>query len=157
MRYKPYTVHLPPDELIRLTALVQKGSAPAKVIRRATILLHANKNRTDEDIVKSLPIVSLPTVKRVRKRYATEGLNGALYEKPRPGQKKKLTAAQETELVAIACSAPPKGRAAWTSTLLALELTKRNIVDSIHSETVRVYLKKTAQNRGSKKCGASER
>ena len=59
------------------------------------------------------------TVARVRKRFCEEGLVSALTERPRPGQKRKLSGKQEAHLIAIACSEPPEGHTHWTLKLLA--------------------------------------
>ena len=59
----------------------------------------------------------------------------------------------ETQLVAIACSEPPGGRARWTLHLLADELKRRKIVHTISHETVRKMLKKTRSSRGANRCG----
>lgn len=155
MKLKTYTVRLTDAEREKLTGIIRKGHAKARVVRRAHILLHAADDTQDTATAAALR-TSVATVQRTRQRFFEQGLDAALTEKPRPGQAKKLNAKQETELTAIACSAPPKGRACWTSELLALELVKKGVVTSIGTETVRLYLKKTVASRGSRRCGASE-
>ena len=54
----------------------------------------------------------------------------------------------EALLVALACSAPPAGRARWTLRLLADELVALEVVDRVAPETVRRTLKKTSSSRG---------
>ena len=49
----------------------------------------------------------------------------------------------EAQLVAIACSGPPKGRVRWTLHLLADELRRYQIVHIISHETLRKVPKKT--------------
>ena len=44
--------------------------------------------------------------------------------------------------MALACSAPPEGRARWTMRLLADRLVELELVDAISDETVRRTLKK---------------
>ena len=56
---------------------------------------------------------------------------------------KKLDGSGEAHLVALACGAPPEGRADWTLKLLADRLVECEIVESISYETVRQTLKKT--------------
>ena len=46
-----------------------------------------------------------------RKRFAQEGMEAALYDKPRPGKAPKITGEVEAELVLLACSSPPSGQA----------------------------------------------
>ena len=72
------------------------------------------------------------TVERTRQRFVEEGLPAALVEKPRPGGARKLDGKQEAFLVAMACSAPPEGRAKWSMQLLADRLvgTKSELVQN---------------------------
>src|SRR5919202_679694 len=54
----------------------------------------------------------------------------------------KLDGAQEAHLIALACSAPPEGRARWTLRLLARRMVELAYVDTLSYETVRQILKK---------------
>jgi len=56
---------------------------------------------------------------------------------------RKLDGRAEARLIALACSAPPDGRAAWTLKLLAGRLVELEVVESVSYETVRQVLKKT--------------
>ena len=63
-----------------------------RTYKRAQVLLLADENQTgggqpDELIGKQVKL-SLPTIQRIRRRYVEEGLEGALYEKPRSGAPK---------------------------------------------------------------------
>ena len=49
----------------------------------------------------------------------------ALYDRPRPGQKRKLTGQQEAQVVTIACTTPPDGSAHWTLDMLTEEVKKQ--------------------------------
>jgi hypothetical protein len=71
------------------------------------------------------------------------GRERALSDKPRPGGRPKLDGKGEAHLVALACSAPPEGRARWTMQLLADRLVELALVGAIGDETVRRTLKKT--------------
>ena len=78
------------------------------------------------------------TVFRVRRQYASEGLTATLERKgPDRVYERKLDGEQEAKLVALACSAPPEGRARWTLHLLADELVRLEVVETIADETVR--------------------
>ncbi len=94
--------------------------------------------------------VSAATVERVRRRFVEQGLDAALDRKrrERPARQPKLDGRAEARLIALACSAPPEGRAVWTMQLLADKLVELEVVDSISDETVRVALKKTRSSRG---------
>ena len=90
--------------------------------------------------------VSTATVERVRQRFVEQGLEAALDRKQRerPPRQIKLDGRAEARLIALACSAPPEGRAVWTMQLLADKLVELEVVDSISDETVRLALKKTS-------------
>ena len=55
----------------------------------------------------------------------------------RPPRARRLTPAGEQELLAVAQSAPPAGRARWTLHLLADRLVQLQVVDAISHETRR--------------------
>jgi transposase len=110
--------------------------------KRAMILLKANEGLSDPQIMAALD-VSRPTVERIRKRFVLGGLDKALEEDPRPGQRRKLDGRSEAILVATACSQAPEGHDHWTVRLLAGKLVELGVVESISHETVRLTLKKT--------------
>jgi hypothetical protein len=71
-------------------------------------------------------------------------LEGALNERRRPGQKRKLDEKGLAVLETLAHSKPPEGRNRWTLELLADQLVQLKVVESISHETVRQELKKSA-------------
>jgi transposase len=139
---KKYIVDLTAEERKELLDLIKKGTAPARKLTRAHILLGADEGATDGDIAAALH-VNRSTVERTRKKLVEGNLEFALSERQRPGAKRKLDAKQEAFLVATTCSAPPLGQARWSMQLLADELVSLGIVSSISDETVRRTLKKT--------------
>jgi transposase len=154
MARKTYLVTLTPEEREWLTALVKAGQRSARTLTRARILLKADQAQggpawEDARIVEALDC-GLRTVERVRQRFVERGLEAALDRKPqdRPSRQRKLDGAAEARLIAVACSAPPLGRARWTLTLLADRLVELEVVDSVSDETVRRTLKKTNSSRG---------
>ena len=119
-------------------------------------LCKADEGLTDQQVAEAL-MVGPATVGRVRQRFVEGGLQRALNDLPRPGQRRKLDGKQEAHLVAVACSAAPEGHTRWTLRLLADEAVKLELTDSISRETVRQVLKKTNSSRGGKRSGASPR
>ena len=83
------------------------------------------------------------TVGAVCRRFASEGLESALTEKPRPGQAPKITGDIEAKLIALVCSDPPQGHARWTLRLLASKMVELEYIDSITNVAVYQRLKKT--------------
>ena len=135
-------ITLSETEQAELKQIVSQGTHPARRIRRAQVLLHSHAGKTPQEIATWLGS-SLGLVYNVRRRYLAEGLNGALYEKPRSGQPLKLNMRQEAAITVLACSDAPAGHVRWTIRLLADHVVKAEIVDGIAPETIRRFLKKT--------------
>jgi transposase len=160
---KKYLVTLTPDERDRLTALISAGKRSALTLTRARILLKADQAQggpawEDTRIAEALDC-GLRTVERVRQRFVERGLEPALGRKPqdRPSRQRKFDGAAEARLIALACSAPPEGRARWTLKLLADKLVELEVFESVSDETVRRVLKKTNLSRTSRSSGSSRR
>ena len=149
MPAKKYLVTLTPEERQQLTTMTSSGKAAALVLTRARILLKADQAKggpawEDAKIAEALDC-GHRTVERVRQRFVERGVDAALARKPqdRPSVLRKLDGRAEARLIALACSAPPDGRAAWTLKLLAGRLVELEVVESVSYETVRQVLKKT--------------
>ncbi len=143
MPWKKYMINLTDEERRTLFEMTRKGKVNARQFKRAMILLKADEGLTDQQIMAALN-VSRPCVERVRKRFVSDGMERALNEDPRPGQKRKLDGRGEAVLIATACSDAPEGHEHWTLRLLAGQLVKLQVVDAISYETVRRTLKKTS-------------
>jgi transposase len=151
---KRYKVTLEADERQQLHDLIAAGKAAARKLSHARILLKADAADggpawPDHRIADALE-VSTTTVERVRQRFVEQGLDAALDRKlrERPARPIKLDGRAEAQLIALACSAPPEGRATWTMQLLADKLVELEVVESISDETVRTTLKKTRSSPG---------
>jgi transposase len=131
-----YRVTLTADERSHLAALIQKGKVSARRVKRAQILLAADQGATDETIAKTVA-VGTSTVYRTKQRFVEEGLERALSELARSGAPRKLDVEDEAMLCAVACSAPPAGRARWTLQLLADEMVRLTVHERISDETIR--------------------
>jgi transposase len=142
MPAKKYTVKLSDAEREALWELTSKGQVRARRMKRAQVLLKADENWKDKDIMAALD-VSRPMVERTRKRFAEGGLARALNEDPRPGAKRKLDNRAEAYLIATTCSDPPDDHDHWTLRLLADKLVELGMVEHISYEAVRQALKKT--------------
>lgn len=145
---KRYVVRLTPAEREELQGIVSKGTANARKIVHAQILLKVDADGprwTDEQAAEAFN-VHTSSVRFVRERFVFEGLQSALDRKKqvRPSRERKLDGAQEARLLAIACSEPPEGRVRWTLRLLAGRMVELQVVDTLSHETVRQALKKTS-------------
>jgi len=141
MPAKKYIVRLETDEREQLLTMTRKGRIGARKMKRAQILLKADEGWKDADIIQALN-ASRSTVERARKRFVEGGLDKALNEDPRPGQRIKLEGSAEAYLIALACSDAPGGRDHWPLRLLADKLVELGVVESISYETVRQTMKK---------------
>jgi transposase len=144
---KRYIVDLTAEEREQLLGLLRRGKESARKVLRAQLLLLADEGMCDTSIAASLH-VAVRTVERTRRRCVEEGVDAALNERRRPGGQAKLQGKAEALLVALACSAPPKGHERWTMQLLADRLVELDIVEAISDDTVRRTLKKTRRNLG---------
>jgi transposase len=131
-----YRVTLREDERTTLHALVTRGQARARVIKRAQILLAAAAGATEAQIATTLH-TGPATIYRLKRAFVEEGLDAALYDAHRPGAPRKLTSPQVALLVATACSAHPPGRNGWTMELLADEMVRLTEHAHLGRETVR--------------------
>tara|TARA_B100001971_G_C18166959_1_gene524774 strand:+ start:125 stop:595 length:471 start_codon:yes stop_codon:yes gene_type:complete len=153
MPAKQYRVNLTQDERDHLLDITRRGKSSARKVKRSLILCKADEGLTDQQVAEAL-MVGPSTVSRVRQRFVEGGLERALNDRPRPGQRRKLDGKQEAHLVAVACSSTPEGHSRWTLRLLADQVVKLEFTDSICRETVRQILKKTNSSRGRRKNGA---
>lgn len=150
-RQQLYAVKLSHEEREDLKMITRIGQAPARIIRRAQLLLWSDEGKEDQEIVRLLGCAPM-TVSSTRERWVREK---RLEDLPRKGVKRLLDAKQESLVIALACSDAPEGRSDWTMQLLANKLVELKVVDSISDETVRRVLKKTNSNLGKKSSGVS--
>ncbi len=145
---KKYIVRLSEEERSLLRDIVKKLKGTSQKVRRANILLKADVDGPDWSDAKIAEALSCRTrtVENVRRRLVTEGLDAVLNRKRRetPPRSKILDGKQEAEIIALRLGKPPAGFANWTLRLLADQIVKLEIADSMSHETVRRTLKKTA-------------
>ena len=147
---KKYHVELTREEREYLHKLISSGSAPARKLNRARILLktdigkHAEAQPLSDRQIAQMLETSIATVQRARERFYEGGLQTAL-ERSKPDRvyKHSLEGRAEAHLIALACSEPPQGRDRWSFRLLADKAVELGFVESISHETVRKTLKKT--------------
>lgn len=150
---KRYQVTLTLEEREVLQSSVSSGKAAARKLVRSRILLLADQAeggpaKSDAEITDALGC-GRATVERLRKQFVEEGLEATLIPKPTiRTYQNRLDGKAEAHLVAIACGAPPEGRARWTLRLLADRMVGLGHVESVSHETVRQTLKKTTSSRG---------
>ncbi len=144
---KKYIVRLSDEERSQLQNIIKKLKGTSQKVQRANILLKADTdgpNWSDAKIAEAFSCRTR-TIENVRRRLVTEGLDAVLSRKQRetPPRPKKLDGKQEAEIIALRLGKPPAGFANWTLRLLADQIVKLEIAESISHETVRKTLKKT--------------
>ena len=145
---KKHVVKLSAEERAELEALVRKGRAAGWKIQRAQALLKCNQGERgpgwiDARIAEAFGCTTR-SLESWRRKAVEHGRLSRLVRKKRfkPAIEPKLDGEKQARLVALACSKPPQGHADWTMQLLADELVRLQVVDSICHETVRRALKK---------------
>ena len=140
-------IKLKPDEREMLEQFVKTGTKKARAIARARILLFVDRNYNNKDITKFTG-VHRQGIWNIKKRYQEGGLESVLNEKYRPGQPRKYSPKHEAEIIAIACTDPPKGRNKWTIRLITERMKQRKNFETLNRETVRLILKKAKLDLG---------
>jgi len=148
------SVKLTQEQHQQLEQLIGSGTAPARKIMHAHILLKvesssAGPNWSDKQIQQAFG-VGASTIWRVRRRFLEHGLADALNRRPQPQrpEKRKLPGELEAHLIAITCGEKPEGEGRWSVRLLANKLVEVGEVEQVSYETVRRTLKKTNSSRG---------
>lgn len=144
------------DDRERLYVCVHRGHTSARIRTRAQVLLKLGDGWSEADVCRAFD-VCLNTVKRVRRRFAEDGVEAVLSDKRQDRRRQALTGVQQAHLIALACSAAPAGHDHWTLRLLAGQAVELGFVASISPETIRALLKRTSSSRGGIASGASRR
>jgi hypothetical protein len=148
---KRYVVELTEGERASLKRLISRGSAPARKLNKARILLKADQGEHSEEgeVLSDVTIAGMlgtssATVGRVREQFFLQGLDAAL-ERSIPDRiyESSFDGRAEARLIALACSEAPEGRERWSMRLLADKAVEMGIVEEVSHETVRKTLKKT--------------
>jgi hypothetical protein len=151
--HQKYVVILMEAQRDHLERLIAAGTAPARKLAHARVLLKADKGPggpgwVDAAIADAVEI-SQPTISRIRQQFVEAGLEAALNRRaPRRVYPRRLDGEREARLIVLACSTPPAGQARWTLRLLADKLVELEVVDAISHQTIHRVLKKTRSSRG---------
>ena len=140
-------VTLTEEDKLTLKKITTTGKSPAREILRANILLATDDGRKPKLTVADAANkcdTTITTVQNVRKAYHEGGLEYAVKRKKRetPPIKAKITGEVEAHVIALACSAPPKGFSKWSLRLLANKAVELEYIDNISYVSVGTLLKK---------------
>ena len=145
---KKYVVRLSAEERSLLESMLRKGKHSAKTLVKAQVLLKADVSEAGEALSDGAIVEQLETsasmVYRVRKQLTEEGFAAVLTRKPhtRPSVPRIFDGEKEVRLIALSCSAPPKGYARWTLRLLEKTVVELDIVEAASDSTIGRVLKK---------------
>ena len=96
------------------------------------------------DKIKEAYHATLHTICQIAKRFVTGGVEAAPGWKEQVNRHQKIDGRVEAHFIAIACLEAPEGRERWTLQLIADELVRLGVVDSISNTAVMETLKKRA-------------
>ena len=142
---------------MQLEKLVRSGKAQARTVTKGRVLLltdySTGQHMTDANIAATLQ-VSMPTIRRVRRRCLDDGVDAAVHDRSRSGKPPKITGEIEAQLILLACSDPPEGHNQWTLRLLADRMVALGYFESISHVAIGNRLKKMPLNLGKSNLGA---
>jgi hypothetical protein len=140
-------LNLSEEDRAAIEAIRSKGGHQSREVNRAHVLSCLDRDVPESQIMAVLGI-GRTAVWRARAAYLQGGLALAVFDVQRSGRPRQYDTNAEARVIALACSAPPKGRQRWT--LLELERAARqeSSMPSVSRETVRRMLKKTISSPG---------
>lgn len=149
MSEKRYLVRLTQGEREELDEILSSNQRiSTKKRKRAQVLLKVDEGEhgpawSDEKAAEAFDL-HVNSVHAIRKDLVLRGFEDVLKPRQRaePPRKPVFDQEGEAEVLAIAVGKAPKGRVRWTLRLLADEIVRLEIVDSVSHETVRKVLKK---------------
>lgn len=144
MSLKKFIVDLSEEERLVCQEVIKKLKGTSQRVKRANILLKADKGWTDTKIAEALDC-RVNTVENLRKRFVEMGFEQTLQRMKRatPPVEKILDGEQEAKIIAMRLGDSPKGFGKWTLRLLARKIVEREIAPAISYQTVARTLKKT--------------
>ena len=149
-----FSVRLKPEERDQLEHMIRAGKSSARATTRARVLLKTDEGWSAPRVAQALDVCE-GTVFRLKRRFAEDGLEGALKDRVQAHRYPKLDERAEAHLIALACSPAPEGHDHWELRLLADRMVELEVVEFLSHETVRLHLEKTPSNRGRRKSGVS--
>jgi transposase len=108
------------DDKASLVALTKSGTAEARVVGRARIILACLQGKEIQQVARELRI-SVPSVSKWRQRFSLWGLRG-LYDRLRPGKPIKYDSGFRNRVLKLLEEAPPPGMSQWDGPAVAERL-----------------------------------
>ena len=137
MSAKKFVVDLSDQERHLCEEVVKKLKGTSQKVKRANILLKADKGWSDVKIAEALDCRT-KTIENVRKRFVEMGFQQTLDRRPRtsPPVEKLFDGEQEAKIIALRLGNPPKGFGKWTLRLLARKVVELEIAPTVSYQSV---------------------
>ena len=149
-----YSVKLNQEQRAVLEDVIKKGTAPARKIMHAQILLKSDKGawgpRWQDKQIQEAFGMGETVIKTTRKRFVEYGLEYAIERRPQPKrpEKQRIDGEQEARIIATLCTERPEGQERWTLRALRDRVIELEILEQSSHETIRSVLKKTNSSHG---------
>jgi len=140
MRKGRVFVKLTSNDRKKVLSLIQKSKERGRVIKRALVLRMMDQGMSSPQVARTLGMTAM-SARNIAWNYDGDGLEAALYDRPRPGQPRRMEQKEISQIVAMVCAFPPEGYARWSVRLIAEEAVKRKIVGKTNRESIRLILK----------------
>ena len=108
------------EDKASLVALTKSGTAEARAVERARVVLACLEGKEIQQVARELRI-SVPSVSKWRRRFSLWGLRG-LRDQPRPGKPVRYDSAFRNRVLAQLEEAPPLGMSHWDGPTVAEKL-----------------------------------
>ena len=109
-----FAVRLTPEERDQLEHTMRAGRSPARVATRAGLLLKTDEGWSASRVAQALD-VSEGTVFRIKRRFAEDGLEGALKDRTQPHRYRKLDESWRSPPDRLGLQSGPRGPRALES------------------------------------------
>ena len=105
----PLNIDVTKKDQQELHSLLKGGVQQVRVVLRALALLQLAEDVSAPQIAQAIPL-TVQAIRRLGHRYQTAGLDGALYEKQRPGAAEVLDKNQKQRIIAMVCQPARRSR-----------------------------------------------
>lgn len=122
-------VVVPSNLQAELQALSNRQTAPAALVRRATIVLLAVDGLANAEIARRISSDE-KTVRRWRERFASMPKLDSLLDRPRSGRPPVICPTVRAKVISLACDRPPKSKVPFR-----LIWTRRSLGDAVEQAT----------------------
>ena len=128
---KRLALELTEDEIKQLETISKSRTQPERAVERSKVLLKFHEGKSISQIARDLG-TNRPKVERTIDKAFAFGIHAALKDLPRSGRSRKISSAERTWILSLACSKPLDygyPHELWTQQLLA-EYIRRHCIEN---------------------------